>query len=210
MSATLNASLFAQYFGDIPVVNIPGRTFPVEQYFLEDILEATSYVLEEGSEYCRKIKNDSDIDALMASEEISFANAMPKDNVRDENLSIAQVMARYRGQFYRKDTLFLLKILQNFVVVSDFSVRTCKNLFLMDTERINNELIETVLVWIVSGEHDYPRKGTILVFLPGIAEITALFDQLNEHPVFGARAGRYVLVPLHSSLTSEEQAAIFR
>lgn len=97
MSATLNASLFAQYFGDIPVVNIPGRTFPVEQYFLEDILEASNYVLEEGSEYCRKIKNDSDIDALMASEEISIVNAMPKDNVRDESLSIAQVMARYQG-----------------------------------------------------------------------------------------------------------------
>ncbi|XP_018560906.1 putative ATP-dependent RNA helicase DHX57 [Anoplophora glabripennis] len=188
MSATLNASLFAQYFGEIPVVNIPGRTFPVQQYFLEDILETTNYILEEGSEYCRKIKNDSDIDALMASEEVSFLNAMPKDNVRDENLSIPQVMARYQ----------------------DFSARTCKNLFLMDTEKINNELIETVLIWIVSGDHEYPRKGTILIFLPGIAEITTLFDQLNDHPVFAARAGKYVLVPLHSSLTNEEQSAIFR
>ncbi|KAJ8919592.1 hypothetical protein NQ315_002214 [Exocentrus adspersus] len=188
MSATLNASIFAQYFGDIPVVNIPGRTFPVKPYFLEDILEDTNYVLEEGTEYCRRIKNESDLDALMAAEEINFVNAMPRDNVRDENLSVAQVMARYQ----------------------DYSVRTCKNLYLMDPEKINNELIETILTWIVSGDHHHPKKGTILIFLPGIAEITALFDQLNEHPVFGARAGKYWLMPLHSSLTSEEQAAIFR
>ena len=32
MSATLNADLFSRYFGaGTPVVEIPGRTFPVEQ-----------------------------------------------------------------------------------------------------------------------------------------------------------------------------------
>ncbi|CAH0561131.1 unnamed protein product [Brassicogethes aeneus] len=189
MSATLNADLFSNYFGDIPVIDIPGRTFPVEQYFLEDILEATDYVLEDGSQYSRKIRKDQDyIDALMASNEINFANAMPKDNIRDESLSIAQTMARYQN----------------------FSTKTCKNLFLMDVEKINNELIESVLLWIVSGDHDYPRTGSILIFLPGIAEITSLHEQLETHPVFGFKAGKFVLLPLHSSLTSEEQSAIFR
>lgn len=41
MSATLNASLFSNYFGYAPLLEIPGRTFPVEQLFLEDILERT-------------------------------------------------------------------------------------------------------------------------------------------------------------------------
>lgn len=189
MSATLNANLFSDYFGEVPILNIPGRTFPVEQYFLEDILEATNYVLEEGSQYSRKIKKDSDyLEAMMASSEINFANAMPKDNIRDDNLSLTQTMARFQG----------------------FSVKTCKNLFLMDPEKINYELIESILTWIVSGEHDYPRTGSILIFLPGIAEITSLFEQLNEHPTFGPRHGKFILLPLHSSLTSEEQAAIFR
>ncbi|KAJ8969049.1 hypothetical protein NQ314_001949 [Rhamnusium bicolor] len=56
MSATMNSALFSQYFGDIPILSIPGRTFPVEQYFLEDILETTGYVLEDGSEYSSKLK----------------------------------------------------------------------------------------------------------------------------------------------------------
>ncbi len=31
MSATLNAELFSNYFGGAPVIEIPGRTFPVDQ-----------------------------------------------------------------------------------------------------------------------------------------------------------------------------------
>ncbi|KAH1019590.1 hypothetical protein HUJ04_009384, partial [Dendroctonus ponderosae] len=186
MSATLNAVLFSEYFGDIPVINIPGRTFPVEQYYLEDILEATGYILEDGSEYCRKMKNDSEyIDAVMAGNELTVIK--PRDNIRDENLTVQQMMARYE----------------------DFSPKTCKTLFLMDSDKINNDLIETILMWIVNGSHDYPKSGTILVFLPGIGEITSLYDQLVVHEEFGRRRRKYIVLPLHSSLTSEEQAAIF-
>ncbi|XP_076273825.1 putative ATP-dependent RNA helicase DHX57 isoform X2 [Rhynchophorus ferrugineus] len=187
MSATLNASLFSSYFGGIPVIDIPGRTFPVEQYFLEDILEETGYVLEHGSEYCRKIKSDSQyIEMIMATQDVGVPK--PRDNIKDENLSIQQFVARYEG----------------------FSLRTCKNMFFMDPDKINNDLIESVLLWVVEGDHNYPREGTILVFLPGIAEITSLFDQLVVHEEFGRRRGKYLILPLHSSLTSEEQSAIFR
>lgn len=46
MSATVDAALFAKYFtdkvpGGCPVVEIPGRTFPVVEYRLEDAIEAT-------------------------------------------------------------------------------------------------------------------------------------------------------------------------
>ena len=33
MSATVNADLFSSYFRDCPVLEIPGRTFPVQQVF---------------------------------------------------------------------------------------------------------------------------------------------------------------------------------
>lgn len=98
MSATLNASIFSDYFGGIPIVDIPGRTFPVEQFFLEDIMETTGYVLEEGSEYCRSLKKDSDsIEEMIASGEVQYIDSMPRPNIKDENLTLAQVMARYRG-----------------------------------------------------------------------------------------------------------------
>ncbi|KAG9148440.1 hypothetical protein Leryth_016921 [Lithospermum erythrorhizon] len=45
MSATLNAELFSSYFGAAPMIHIPGFTFPVRSYFLENILEATGYRL---------------------------------------------------------------------------------------------------------------------------------------------------------------------
>ena len=43
MSATLNAEQFSEYFGGCPMVNIPGFTFPVKEYWLEDVLEVTRY-----------------------------------------------------------------------------------------------------------------------------------------------------------------------
>ncbi|XP_064611599.1 ATP-dependent DNA/RNA helicase DHX36-like [Liolophura sinensis] len=43
MSATLNAEMFSQYFGNCPMLNIPGFTYPVQELYLEDILEVTSY-----------------------------------------------------------------------------------------------------------------------------------------------------------------------
>ena len=45
MSATLDSDLIASYFGGCPTLHAPGRTFPVEQLFLEDAMEVTGYVL---------------------------------------------------------------------------------------------------------------------------------------------------------------------
>lgn len=50
MSATLNANLFSDYFKDTPVLEIPGRTFPVQQIFLEEILDRSKFVLEADSQ----------------------------------------------------------------------------------------------------------------------------------------------------------------
>ena len=77
MSATVNADLFSSYFRDCPVLEIPGRTFPVQQVlcvfllhpdnifkvFLEEILENIPYALEERSPYARREdKNPSKVD----------------------------------------------------------------------------------------------------------------------------------------------------
>ncbi|XP_031280781.1 DExH-box ATP-dependent RNA helicase DExH3 [Pistacia vera] len=45
MSATLNAELFSNYFGEAPTIHIPGFTYPVQAHFLEDVLEMTGYKL---------------------------------------------------------------------------------------------------------------------------------------------------------------------
>lgn len=43
MSATVDASRFSQYLNNAPIVNVPGRTFPVQRFFLEDAIELTHY-----------------------------------------------------------------------------------------------------------------------------------------------------------------------
>ena len=40
MSATLNAAAFSAYFKGAAVAQIPGFTYPVQEHYLEDILQA--------------------------------------------------------------------------------------------------------------------------------------------------------------------------
>ncbi|XP_071513449.1 3'-5' RNA helicase YTHDC2-like isoform X3 [Panulirus ornatus] len=43
MSAALDVNLYAKYFNNCPVIDVPGRCYPVKEYFLEDVLKYTSY-----------------------------------------------------------------------------------------------------------------------------------------------------------------------
>ncbi|XP_055546685.1 putative ATP-dependent RNA helicase DHX57 [Wyeomyia smithii] len=192
MSATLNSNLFSSYFGDVPVLDIPGRTFPVEQLFLEDIVERSGFVLEPDSQYCRKLRKGEEEQLLQELEyaDVKAANAAPAKSIKDENLKMADMFARY----------------------ADYSKATCKTLYLMDPLRINPELIEHVLRYIVEGseQHRWPQEGTILVFLPGLAEIKTIHETLTDSRLFGPREDKFILVPLHSTLSNEEQTLVFR
>ncbi|XP_053566041.1 ATP-dependent DNA/RNA helicase DHX36 [Bombina bombina] len=44
MSATLNAEKFSQYFDNCPMLHIPGFTYPVQEYLMEDIIEMLNYI----------------------------------------------------------------------------------------------------------------------------------------------------------------------
>jgi len=51
MSATAESQKFANYFGNGLCVDVPGRTFPVSGFFLEDAVRDTGYIIEDGSEF---------------------------------------------------------------------------------------------------------------------------------------------------------------
>ena len=81
----------------------------------------------------------------------------------------------------------------------------------MDWEKINYDLVEAMVVFVADGgtrDCPLPTEGSILVFLPGMQEIMTLHDNLSSHPRIG-RSGKFLLVPLHSSLTSEQQQLVF-
>ncbi|XP_062607434.1 LOW QUALITY PROTEIN: ATP-dependent DNA/RNA helicase DHX36-like [Saccostrea cucullata] len=54
MSATLNAEKFSKYFNNCPHINIPGFTYPVKEYFLEDAVQLTGYYPEQSAQPRRK------------------------------------------------------------------------------------------------------------------------------------------------------------
>ncbi|XP_003708080.2 ATP-dependent DNA/RNA helicase DHX36 [Megachile rotundata] len=43
MSATLNSEIFSKYYNECPMIHIPGFTYPVEEFYLEDVLAFTRF-----------------------------------------------------------------------------------------------------------------------------------------------------------------------
>lgn len=43
MSATVNALKFSNYLSQAPILNVPGRTYPVETKFIEDVIETLQF-----------------------------------------------------------------------------------------------------------------------------------------------------------------------
>eukprot|EP00899_Mesostigma_viride_P016339 jgi/Mesvir1/24706/Mv21986-RA.1 len=59
MSATVDSALFAGYFRGVScqVIDIPGRTFPVKEFFLDDVFERTGIQIGRSSKYAARRKN---------------------------------------------------------------------------------------------------------------------------------------------------------
>ena len=57
MSATLNAEQFSRYYGGCPMINIPGFTYPVEEFYLEDVIELTGFEIKgkSGGQGCYSV-----------------------------------------------------------------------------------------------------------------------------------------------------------
>jgi ATP-dependent RNA helicase DHX29 len=67
MSATLDSKLFTKFFNGAPLISVPGRTFPVTQYYLEDLLDAADHIIEEGSRCARRQRDNRETASLFVS-----------------------------------------------------------------------------------------------------------------------------------------------
>jgi ATP-dependent RNA helicase DHX29 len=81
MSATVDAERFSSYLGGAPILDIPGRSFPVKVKYLEDAVELTNYHLDanrshasfdDGDDFYHEVtpnntRNDSQADSLQLS-----------------------------------------------------------------------------------------------------------------------------------------------
>lgn len=68
MSATVDADRFSKYLDGAPVLNVPGRTFPVQVKYLEDAVELTGYSLDNGRQ--EKLANlDDDVELVEGADD---------------------------------------------------------------------------------------------------------------------------------------------
>ncbi|KAH0351216.1 ATP-dependent RNA helicase A, partial [Aureobasidium melanogenum] len=91
--------------------------------------------------------------------------------------------------------------------LTGYSPKTVRTLAGYDEYTIDYALIVKLLEKIAYDPSYTQFSQAILVFLPGLAEIRSLNDYLGGHPAFSKG---WLVYPLHSTFSSEEQQAAFR
>ncbi len=186
MSATADVELFSRYFGGANIVDVPGRTFSCESFYVEDLVKMTGYRIEEGSEYAvedtyqvREI--DLEVTGKLGEKGL--------ERVEYETHNVRSAVAPYLDE-----------------KVYDLGVR--RTVDTMDHFCINQELIEEILLILERSEPFASKDGAVLLFLPSLAEIASLLSRLEDHPILGDDR-RFILVPLHGVLASKDQRKAF-
>jgi hypothetical protein len=196
MSATLDSELFCSFFGGAPLVNVPGRTYPVATYFLEDLYDATNHTIEEDSMYTlRELRKRGSTESLWVSKQ---GGDKRREVVElDSQTDVSQVSGFYPG----------------------YQINTQRSMDRVDEKVLNHDLIEDVLLLLTSSENDsimtpsgmnpcINSDGAFLIFLPGMAEIRSMTNRLTASRFFGSK-NKFEVIPLHSSLSPQEQKRAF-
>lgn len=223
MSATLDAEKFGSYFSSalssgrkkvqVPVVAIPGRTYPVDQYYLEDAVQLCRYTIRPGDRYANKPQRGRHVGkyglepsaADLASKQRNSATAASRiyDAAMDDDRCSGQDRSskpqgewsrdkpQYQGQTCGQAELELAQVKETLSLVNEATV--------------NVDLIDMLVKKLDDGSRDQ-KEGAILIFLPGVAEIAAVMKRLSA----GAGSRGLWPLPLHSQLSPDEQSKVFR
>ncbi|XP_005113474.2 ATP-dependent RNA helicase dhx29 [Aplysia californica] len=188
MSATLDSEKFSSYFDHCPVINIPGRTFPVENYYVEDVIEMTGYVVDEDSPYTLKTKH----------------------LIQEQS---ASVEVTQRGGDSSKQTLSwtpeeISRIDRTDLPCDTYSLRTRNAVTRLNLNRINLDLVTDLLKHLDTAAPFCEVEGAVLIFLPGLADIQELYEMLTTQRHF-SDPSRYQIFALHSVLSSQDQGRVF-
>lgn len=220
MSATLDPAKFSNYFSvalskdsqgtEVPVISIPGRTFPVDEYYLADVVKMTSYRLKPGDRYARRtgkvahkgkygpeplegsirppVRNSATLVAAADDPVIDNWDDEPEICGNDTTRALLDTPIE-RASSSGKQALLEEK-------------RTTS---LIDEAIVNIDLINTLVRKIDAADRLSDKMGAILIFVPGVAEISALIRKLTSNQ---GNNSLWVL-PLHSLLSPDQQRKVF-
>lgn len=90
-----------------------------------------------------------------------------------------------------------------------YSPATLSTITLLDERRLPYDLILLLLEKLcLQRTAHMAYSSAILIFMPGLAEIRKLHGMLSNHKTF-SDPGHFYVYPLHSSISSEDQSAVF-
>eukprot|EP00057_Strongylocentrotus_purpuratus_P032350 XP_787344.2 PREDICTED: ATP-dependent RNA helicase Dhx29 [Strongylocentrotus purpuratus] len=188
MSATLDSQKLSAYFYHCPVINIPGRTFPVQVYHLEDVVEETEYQLESDSRYALRYES-------LAQEDKATVSVTSKGG------DSKQVQLSW-------ETNDVANLDESGLDIEKYSKRTRQVITRLNPDTINMDLIVELLSYLEQVPTFKSVQGAVLIFMPGLAQIQQLYEMLQADPNF-SKTDRYTLLALHSVLSSDDQSAAF-
>uniref|UniRef100_A0A8C0GUC2 RNA helicase n=1 Tax=Chelonoidis abingdonii TaxID=106734 RepID=A0A8C0GUC2_CHEAB len=185
MSATVDSEKFSSYFTHCPILRISGRSYPVEVFHVENVIEEIGYVLEKDSEYCQKFMEEEE-------EEITINVTSKGGGItkHQEYVPLQSGSGVDLDPYYQK-----------------YSNRTRQAIFYMNPYKINLDLILELLAFLDKSPQFRNIDGAVLIFLPGLAHIQQLYDLISADRRF--TRDRYRLIALHSILSTQDQAAAF-
>jgi len=250
MSATMNAELFRDYFGrDAPIITIPGRTFPVTELFLEDVLTATAFKPPKDAPYIQSGMKGTQPAFLKHKKIPPIPSSRQKVEPKKRGWAKEGVSLNLESAFDHE--LSSVELRKRYELYTDNVVDIISK---WNYDHIPYELIEACIVWIIENsissqsinnipgaapsqllkkkyaskkkkknkdkdvmdtnndenEINEVKANAILIFLPGLAEITRLYELIVENVNIKRVSGNGTwIIPLHSALGSDEQVKVF-
>ncbi|KAI6239302.1 RNA helicase [Aphelenchoides fujianensis] len=187
MSATIETGLFSNYFKTSAIVTIEQRVFPVQHFFLEDVLHMLAYrpppaVFEEKKKKKKKSSSTAPTDHNEGDEDEALGTVDSAD--RNLNLEVGPEVAA--------------------------DVRSA--LAQIDERNIPVDVVLHLLLDICANG----TPGAVLIFLPGWSTIqlatirpSASTSELSNG-IERSDASRFLVLPLHSQLPFAEQRRVFQ
>lgn len=114
MSATVDAQRFSDYLDQAPVLNVPGRTFPVETRYLEDAIEETHFS-PAASTSGKYEDEDGEVERIIDSAKTSLS----ANNLRDYSPDTCNALLKFDQ--YRVNYDLILKLLMTIATVEHYS-----------------------------------------------------------------------------------------